>query len=133
MGGSCQRSWLREVCTKRTASLCYVALCRIFRISLLEASYCGVQISAKKETKYRLVFGFFLNPNGLDCAVNFTGTQATGANVQAFNRTFNNCSYLLNIRVPSTFGVSIGVADVVASEFSFTADFADRCHCFPPP
>ena len=90
-------------------------------------------MKTKKETKCLATFGFFLNPNGLDCAVNFTGTQAAGANVYTFNRTFNNCSYLLNIRVPSTFGVSIGVADVVASEFSFTADFADRCHCFPPP
>lgn len=73
-------------------------------------------IQLKKETKYHLVFGFFLNPNGLDCAVNFTGTQATGANVNTFYGAVNNCSNLLNIRFPSTFGVSIGVADVVASE-----------------
>ena len=87
----------------------------------------------KKETKYRKVFGFFLNPNGLDSAVNFTGTQATSANVYTFNGAVYNCSYLLDIRFPSAFGVSVGVADIVARHCAFTANFADRCHDFPPP
>ena len=64
---------------------------------------------------------FIFNNHKLDSAGNFTGTQATSANV-------NNSPYLLNVRFPSTFSMSIGMADVIASESTFAADFANGCH-----
>ena len=69
-----------------------------------------------------------LNPSESDSAVNFTGTQATGANVDTFYRTINNCSYLLNVRFPSAFRMSIGMADVTTSLNTFAANFANGCH-----
>ena len=60
-------------------------------------------------------------------------TQAARADVDTFDLTVNNSADTLDVRLPGTFRLQVGVADVVASEFSFTADFADRCHCFPPP
>ena len=71
---------------------------------------------------------FIFNNHKLDSAGNFTGTQATSANINAFYRFVNNSPYLLNVRFPSTFSMSIGMADVIASESTFAADFANGCH-----
>ena len=75
-----------------------------------------------------LCIWFIFNNHKLDSAGNFTGTQATSANINAFYRFVNNSPYLLNVRFPSTFSMSIGMADVIASESTFAADFANGCH-----
>ena len=60
--------------------------------------------------------------------LNLTRTQATRADVYTFNFAFNNSADTLDVRLPSTSRLQVGMADVVARQFAFCADFANTCH-----
>ena len=50
--------------------------------------------------------------------LNLARTQAARADVDTFDLTVNNSADTLDVRLPGTFRLQVGVADVVASEFS---------------
>lgn len=60
--------------------------------------------------------------------LNLTRTQAARADVYTFYFAFNNSAYTLNVRLPGTSGLQVGMADIVARQFTFCADFANTCH-----
>ena len=67
------------------------------------------------------------------CAGNFAGTQATGADIHAFHFAVNDSPYSLYIGFPCSFGVTVGMADVVAGHDALTAYFTNMCHLVRPP
>ena len=60
--------------------------------------------------------------------LNLTRTQATRADVDTFYFAFNNSAYTLDVRLPSASRLQVGMADIVARQFAFSADFANTCH-----
>ena len=60
--------------------------------------------------------------------LNLARTQAARADVDTFDLTVNNSADTLDVRLPGTFRLQVGVADVVARELTFVADFANMCH-----
>lgn len=60
----------------------------------------------------------------LDCTLNFAGTKATGANVDALNFAIDDCADALNIGFPFAFGLQVRVADVHAGHRAFLTNFA---------
>ncbi len=60
--------------------------------------------------------------------LNLTRTQATRADVDTLNFAFNDSAYTLDVRLPSASRLQMGMADIVARQFAFSADFANTCH-----
>ena len=60
--------------------------------------------------------------------LNLTRTQATRADVDTLNFAFNNSTYTLDVRLPSASRLQMGMADIVAGQFTFSANFANTCH-----
>ena len=58
----------------------------------------------------------------------FTGAQATSANVYTFNFSINDRFYSLDIRFPGSGNVSVGMADIVTGHLTFAAYFTYICH-----
>ena len=56
------------------------------------------------------------------------GAQAAGAHVDALGRTVDERSDPLNVRIPTTLGADVGVADTHAERRLLAANFANRCH-----
>ena len=48
----------------------------------------------------------------LDCAGNFTGTQAPGTNIYMARRTVDNRLHTLYVGLPGTIGTSVGVGNL---------------------
>ena len=69
----------------------------------------------------------------LEGTLNLTGTQAARADVDAFDLAVDDRADALDVRLPGTLRLQMGVADVVASELAFVADFANMCHVDTPP
>ena len=65
---------------------------------------------------------------GLNITLYFTGTKATSANVDAFHFAVYNCTYSLDIRLPSSFRFQMGMADIHAGNCTFAAHFTIICH-----
>ncbi len=63
---------------------------------------------------YQLLVIFMRKLKG---TLNLTRTQATRAD-----------AYTLDVRLPSTSRLQVGMADIVARQFAFCADFANTCH-----
>ena len=64
----------------------------------------------------------------LHSALHLTGTQATRANIDTLDLAVNYSANTLNVRLPLTFRLQMGVADVVAAHLTFCTDFANTCH-----
>ena len=60
--------------------------------------------------------------------LNLARTQAARADVDTFDLTVNNSADTLDVRLPGTFRLQVGVADVVAGKLTLIADFANMCH-----
>ena len=64
----------------------------------------------------------------LNCTLNFAGTKATGADVDALNFSIDNGTHALNIRLPFAFGLQVRVAHVHAGHRAFLTNFAVSRH-----
>ena len=60
--------------------------------------------------------------------LNLARTQAARADVDALHLAVNHCADALDVRLPGTLRLQVGVADVVARQLAFVADFANMCH-----
>ena len=60
--------------------------------------------------------------------LNLTRTQAARADIDTFNLTVNDSANTLNVRFPGTSRLQMGMADVVAGQLAFCADFTYMCH-----
>ena len=56
------------------------------------------------------------------------GAQATGANVLVGRNAVDLYLYFMNVSVKSTLGVAVGVADVIACRFTFSANYTNSAH-----
>ena len=64
-----------------------------------------------------------------DSTFYLAGTQAACANVDMFYLTLNNSANTLDVRLPGTFCLQVGVADVVARKLTLSANFTYMCQC----
>ena len=64
----------------------------------------------------------------LEGTLTLTGTQAARADVDAFDLTVNNSADTLDVRLPGTFRLQVGVTDVVAGQLAFCTKLANICH-----
>jgi hypothetical protein len=60
----------------------------------------------------------------LNRPLDFTGTQATGADVDSFYLTLDESFNALDVGFPGAFGLQVRVADIHAGGFAFATDFA---------
>ena len=60
-------------------------------------------------------------------------TQAARADVDTFDLTVNNSADTLDVRLPGTFRLQVGVADVVAVQLAFCTKLANICHVLHLP
>ena len=60
--------------------------------------------------------------------LDLTRTQAARADVDTFDLTVNNSADTLDVRLPGTFRLQVGVADVVAGQLAFCTKLANICH-----
>ena len=58
----------------------------------------------------------------LDSTLDFTGAQASAADIKSLRGAINNHPYFLQIRFPSSFGADVGVTDFHSGAGCFTAD-----------
>lgn len=72
----------------------------------------------------RIIFFY----TGLYITLYFAGTEAAGADVNAFDFAVYDSAYSLDVRLPGSFGFQMGMADIHARYGTFTADFAIICH-----
>ena len=68
-----------------------------------------------------------------ESAFDLAGTEAARADVDAFDLAVDDRADALDVRLPGTLRLQVGVADVVARELAFVADFANMCHVDTPP
>ena len=68
-----------------------------------------------------------------ESALDLARTEAARADVDAFDLTVDDRADALDVRLPGTLRLQMGVADVVARELTFVADFANMCHVDTPP
>ena len=59
---------------------------------------------------------------------NFTGAQATGADIHTSDLTFNQSAYALDVGLPGPLGFQMGMANIKSTAFPFAADFAQIGH-----
>ena len=71
--------------------------------------------------------------NSLDSALNFSGTQASGANFQSGWSTVHNSTNVLQVWFPSSLSPNMRVADLKSSDYSFVAYCAYFSHGLKPP
>lgn len=64
----------------------------------------------------------------LDSSLDLARTQATGANINTLNLALNNGTNTLNVWLPGTLGLQVGMADIVAAQLTLTAYFTYTCH-----
>ena len=64
----------------------------------------------------------------LDGSLNLAGTQAAGANINTLYVALNNGTNTLDVWLPRTLSLQMGVADIVAAELTLTAYFTYTCH-----
>ena len=75
----------------------------------------------------RRIFYARIRSNGtLDAA----GTQATRAYIDTLDLTLDQGADALNVRLPLTLRLYMGVAHIVAAHHPFAADLAYTCHCY---
>ena len=60
--------------------------------------------------------------------LNLARTQAARADVDTLDLTVNNSADTLDVRLPGTFRLQVGVADVVAGQLAFCTKLANICH-----
>lgn len=60
----------------------------------------------------------------LNCTLDFAGTKATSANVDALNFAVYDSTHALNIRFPFAFGLQVRVTDIHARHRAFLTNFA---------
>ena len=92
--------------------------------------------TTKKTTFYESRLSCIYAQSILYCklrAGNFTGTQATGANVYTFDFSVNYSTNMLNVGFPCSLSMAQGMADIVTGLNSFTADLTYICHLPLPP
>ena len=65
-------------------------------------------------------------------ALDFAGTQATGADVYGLGATLNDCFYAANIRLPGSVGLTVRVRNVMTEHNSLSAKVT-FCHELTPP
>lgn len=69
----------------------------------------------------------------LNCALNFTGSQAAGAGVDSLYLAVNNSFNCLDVWFPLPLGFQVGVAYVKTAALTFITDFTEIGHLFAPP
>ena len=57
----------------------------------------------------------------LDCAGNFTGTQAPGTNIYMARRTVDNRLHTLYVGLPGTIGTSVGMGNLDTESYALIA------------
>ena len=77
--------------------------------------------------KNQFLHGSFFVLN-LDCALDFSGAQATRADVDALHLAVHNGAHALDIRIPATLRLQMGMADIHAAHRPFVANFTNMCH-----
>ena len=63
-----------------------------------------------------------------DGALDLAGAQAARADVDVLRLAVHNRAYTLDIRLPLTLCLQMGMADIVARHLAFAANFAVTCH-----
>ena len=76
---------------------------------------------------------FIFNNHKLDSAGNFTGTQATSANVDRARRTIDHNTRALEVGRPGTAGLTMRVADLIAGMAALITDSTNPRHGLTPP
>ena len=66
------------------------------------------------------------------CALNLTGTQASGANMYSARSTVNDSLYFLYVGLECSVGTSVRVGNLNTESDTLAADFA-FCHGSAPP
>jgi len=61
------------------------------------------------------------------CALDLTGAQASGANINVAGRTLHNSFYTLDIGLPCTVGTTVRVRNLNTKSHALAADFT-FCH-----
>ncbi len=64
----------------------------------------------------------------LNCALDFAGTKAAGAHVDAFNFSVDDGTHALNVGLPFAFGLQVRVANVHSGHRALLTDFAVSRH-----
>lgn len=82
--------------------------------------------AASKEAAYFIYISALLGK--LDGTLNFAGTQATSANVDALNLTVYNGANALDIRLPGTLSFQMGMAYIHTAKLALIANFTNMCH-----
>ena len=59
-----------------------------------------------------------------DCTLDFAGTKATGADVDAFNLAVYDSAHALDIRLPFAFGLQVRMAHVHTRHRALLTNFA---------
>ena len=65
-------------------------------------------------------------------ALNLTGTQATGANINSLVRSFNYSLHLADVGLPGSVALTVGVGNGVTKGYTLTAN-TTLCHGNLPP
>ena len=68
----------------------------------------------------------------LECSANLTGSDASGAYVHSGNGAVLLNLYALNVSIPLSSGMSVGVGNVVSGNLTLTANCAFLRHLAPP-
>ena len=58
------------------------------------------------------------------CALDLSGTKATGADANRLVATIDYCLYLADVRLPGSVGLAVGVRHVVSKGNALAADTA---------
>ena len=63
-----------------------------------------------------------------DCALDFSRAQATRADVDALHLAVHNGAYALDVRIPTTLRLQVGMRDVHAAHRPLVANLTNMCH-----
>ena len=63
-----------------------------------------------------------------DCALDFPGAQATRADIDALHLAVHNGAYALDVRIPATLRLQVGMADIHAAHRPLVANLTNMCH-----
>ena len=61
-------------------------------------------------------------------ALDFSGAQATRADVDALHLAVHNGAYALDVRIPATLRLQVGMADIHAAHRPLVANLTNMCH-----
>ena len=64
--------------------------------------------------------------------LDFSATQASGADPNAFSLTVDQCSDRLEVRLEDSLCLVVGMTDVMTRLATFTTEIACKCHGYAP-